>query len=371
VTKLFVILGAIFLGLFAGLEMVSAEGEETPFAPKTTTTYWVIEYPVTIVTEELVTEASTTTVVTDHVVVPGDTLSQIAQNYLGSADLYPQIAQKNSIGNPDLIFSGQIVSVEVETSVEAVYKTVTRTEIRQEVIPFVTTQETIEEEETQTRSSGRDEKIKLIETLRSQSVLPDTQIASVRPAAMCILKVQACDSSPLVNADQNTSTSESARTEEAVPLPEISPPQEPSPPPEQIALPRVETWAWPVVAPLSDYFGVCDKPYRKSCHTGIDIDLWSYQNAGLHAQITASKSGTVTVTYCETYSFGCRIEIDHGDGFTSMYAHLSEFYVQVGQQVSQGEVIALSGLTGTTTGEHLHFEIHYQGVPQNPLDYLP
>jgi murein DD-endopeptidase MepM/ murein hydrolase activator NlpD len=69
--------------------------------------------------------------------------------------------------------------------------------------------------------------------------------------------------------------------------------------------------------------------------------------------------------------YGIYVEIDHGDGFQTVYGHMSQVQVSVGQVVTQGQEIGLMGATGRATGPHLHFEIRYMGVPQNPLDLLP
>jgi murein DD-endopeptidase MepM/ murein hydrolase activator NlpD len=68
--------------------------------------------------------------------------------------------------------------------------------------------------------------------------------------------------------------------------------------------------------------------------------------------------------------FGKTIKIDHGYGYTTFYAHLSKFNVKVGQKVKRGDIIAYTGNTGRSTGPHLHYEVHYYGQPQNPLDYF-
>jgi murein DD-endopeptidase MepM/ murein hydrolase activator NlpD len=69
-------------------------------------------------------------------------------------------------------------------------------------------------------------------------------------------------------------------------------------------------------------------------------------------------------------SYGIYVEIDHGNGFHTIYGHLSAVTVKTGQAVVQGQLIGLMGATGRASGPHLHFEIRYQGAPQNPTDLL-
>ena len=63
--------------------------------------------------------------------------------------------------------------------------------------------------------------------------------------------------------------------------------------------------------------------------------------------------------------------IEHSGNYQTLYAHCSALKCSVGDKVSQGETIALVGMTGNATGPHLHFEVRYNGVKQNPLNYLP
>jgi murein DD-endopeptidase MepM/ murein hydrolase activator NlpD len=74
-------------------------------------------------------------------------------------------------------------------------------------------------------------------------------------------------------------------------------------------------------------------------------------------------------------SYGNMIVIDHGNGLQTLYAHLSAFYVSVGQSVAKGTLIGACGSTGNSTGPHLHFEVLdgavQGGVRRNPFDYLP
>lgn len=119
--------------------------------------------------------------------------------------------------------------------------------------------------------------------------------------------------------------------------------------------------AWPTIGGyISSYVG----PRWGRVHKGIDIARPSKYD------ILAAESGTVTKA---GYSggFGNRIEIDHGNGIKTLYAHLSSIGVSVGQSVQRGEKIGVMGTTGNSTGIHLHFEVHENGSYQNPLDYLP
>ncbi len=86
--------------------------------------------------------------------------------------------------------------------------------------------------------------------------------------------------------------------------------------------------------------------------------------------ILAADSGTVAYAGCLTWGYGCHIVIDHGNGYQTLYAHLSRYDVNVGQSVSQGQIIGVMGSTGRSTGTHLHFEIRSGGQLLNPLNFL-
>ena len=113
-------------------------------------------------------------------------------------------------------------------------------------------------------------------------------------------------------------------------------------------------------------FGDRDAPTAgaSSNHQGVDLA------APANTPIYASRSGTVCIaTYSS--SAGYYVQIDHGDGYKSIYMHMSYFVVSVGQKVSQGELIGYCGSTGISTGDHLHFGISQNGVYQNPNQYIP
>ncbi len=97
-------------------------------------------------------------------------------------------------------------------------------------------------------------------------------------------------------------------------------------------------------------------------HAAIDIQSW------YGGPIYAADSGTVTYTGYDLYG-GLVIKINHGNGFATTYVHQSRNVVSIGQKVSKGQLIGYEGSSGLTTTHHLHFEILYNGVRQNPLNY--
>lgn len=119
------------------------------------------------------------------------------------------------------------------------------------------------------------------------------------------------------------------------------------------------------ILPISNYVYI-SSGYRTSHrpnHTGTDFA------ANYGTNILAWKSGTVTRASWNG-GYGKCIEVSHGNGFSTRYAHCSSFNVSVGQVVLQGQVIGFVGSTGNSTGNHLHFEVMINGVFQSPLSYI-
>ena len=117
---------------------------------------------------------------------------------------------------------------------------------------------------------------------------------------------------------------------------------------------------------LSSPFGGRESPTAgaSSYHQGVDL-------AGPEGTpIVASRAGTVTSARYSN-SGGYMVTIDHGDGFKSVYMHMTHFVVGAGQYVSQGQKIGEMGSTGISTGNHLHFGIIYNGTYVNPALYVP
>ncbi len=137
--------------------------------------------------------------------------------------------------------------------------------------------------------------------------------------------------------------------------------------PEQTNQPITSGFAWPVPTSgyITDYFEVRVHPIRGTMeqHWGLDI------GAGTGEAIVATESGTIVLAG-ENGGYGECIIIDHGNGITSLYAHMSEYAAWEGQYVEKGQVIGYVGSTGLSTGPHLHFEIRVDGVHQDPLNYV-
>ncbi len=129
----------------------------------------------------------------------------------------------------------------------------------------------------------------------------------------------------------------------------------------QAALPT----SWPVQGTLTSGFGYRRSPFnhRVKFHRGIDI----YAPVG--TPIRAPAPGVV-ITARWSSGYGRMLEIDHGYGIVTRYAHTSRIYVHVGDEVRRGQRIAAVGRTGHVTGPHLHFEVYVDGEPVDPLAYL-
>ena len=135
----------------------------------------------------------------------------------------------------------------------------------------------------------------------------------------------------------------------------------PAPAPEPVAS---VGFIWPYYGPLTTYFG---EPSSYSYHKGIDLDGFGSWGA----PIAAAASGTVVLAAWDSWGLGYHVIVDHGNGFRTTYAHLSEIWVVQGQWVNQGDAVGALGSTGYSTGPHLHFELWSGGIPVDPLAYLP
>lgn len=120
--------------------------------------------------------------------------------------------------------------------------------------------------------------------------------------------------------------------------------------------------SWPAPGRITSPFG----DHRN--HPGIDID------GETGDPVLAAGAGTVTMAGQAPGGFGgygILVAIDHGDGLMTLYAHLSQVAVTMGQQVQGGQPIGAIGMTGVATGSHLHFEVRRAGKPVDPMPWLP
>lgn len=117
------------------------------------------------------------------------------------------------------------------------------------------------------------------------------------------------------------------------------------------------SFIWPTQGVLTQYFSWY--------HPGIDVA----NRAG--PAIVAGDGGVVIVAgWPDNFGFGNRVVVDHGNGYQTTYAHMSNIYVGAGERVSRGQTIGQMGSTGRSTGTHLHLEIRYKGIALNPLSIL-
>ncbi|MDP2155222.1 MAG: M23 family metallopeptidase, partial [Sulfuricella sp.] len=131
---------------------------------------------------------------------------------------------------------------------------------------------------------------------------------------------------------------------------------------KKVAIPsaRPVTTGW-----YSSNYGWRIDPFtgQKAFHEGVDF--MAEPGTAIHA------AGGGIVVYADTYAgYGNMIEIDHGNGLISRYAHASKMLAKVGDVVMKGQKIGEVGNTGRSTGPHLHFEVRHRGAPQNPEHYL-
>ncbi len=121
----------------------------------------------------------------------------------------------------------------------------------------------------------------------------------------------------------------------------------------------------PVEGPIGSGFGFRSDPFtrRAALHTGLDFPADA--GSAIHAS-----AGGVVLQVVEHPQYGLMLEIDHGRGLVTRYAHTSKVVVKTGDLVKRGQLIAEVGSSGRSTGPHLHFEVLVEGVQQDPAKFL-
>jgi murein DD-endopeptidase MepM/ murein hydrolase activator NlpD len=135
---------------------------------------------------------------------------------------------------------------------------------------------------------------------------------------------------------------------------------------KRVGMASVTPNIWPVYGSIASPFGRRLDPFDGSAdvHLGLDIV------ASVGSPVKSAAAGVVRIAQRES-EYGNLIVIDHGNGLTTRYGHLRGFAIHSGQLVSKGQVIGWVGMTGRTTGPHLHYEVRVNDRPMNPRSYLP
>ncbi len=122
---------------------------------------------------------------------------------------------------------------------------------------------------------------------------------------------------------------------------------------------------WPVLGHITDAFGDRLDPFsgEGAFHTGVDI------SADYGSPVHASADGVVTIADIHA-GYGRVVIVDHGFGITTWYAHLSAFATTAGSRIKRGQVIGYAGISGRSTGPHVHYEVRMNNAPVNPWRYL-
>ena len=122
---------------------------------------------------------------------------------------------------------------------------------------------------------------------------------------------------------------------------------------------------WPVMGHITDSFGERLDPFsgEGAFHTGVDVGT----DYGAPVHVTADGLVTIADTHM---GYGRLVVVDHGFGVTTFYAHLSAYAVVAGTHVRRGEVIGYTGISGRSTGPHVHYEVRVNNAPVNPWRYM-
>jgi murein DD-endopeptidase MepM/ murein hydrolase activator NlpD len=132
------------------------------------------------------------------------------------------------------------------------------------------------------------------------------------------------------------------------------------------AIPAIQPIANKQLIALASGFGLRIHPvYKvKKMHNGIDFA------AEIGTPIYATADGKVAVVDVKFSGYGKMVEIDHGFGYRSRYAHMHDFAVRTGQNIKRGDLVGYVGNTGLSTAPHLHYEVHINGVQVDPVHYF-
>jgi murein DD-endopeptidase MepM/ murein hydrolase activator NlpD len=123
---------------------------------------------------------------------------------------------------------------------------------------------------------------------------------------------------------------------------------------------------WPVRGTITSHYGNRADPFSGDAELHLGLDISALFNAQVHAPADG-----VVLYAARKAAYGNLLIIDHGNGLTTRYGHLSRALAKVGQKVKRGELVGLVGMTGRTTAPHLHYEVRRNDRPVNPRGFLP
>jgi murein DD-endopeptidase MepM/ murein hydrolase activator NlpD len=228
------------------------------------------------------------------------------------------------------------------------------------LVAAVTAEQQTIQADVDTISSKKVQQKALLDTLRGMVAQLNSQLAARRQAQAHLEAVQAYDRQKLAENEQAQKDLQAQiaklKADEAAAL---------------AAGGGNGQFAWPETGPITQGFGCTTfvfEPWDPNCptrhfHSGIDIAAPCGNNI-------AAADGGIVHTFWTEWGFGHYIIIVHGNGWVSVYGHMSSFAVGDGQAVHRGQLIGWEGSSGNSTGCHVHFEVDLNGVPQNPMHYL-
>jgi len=140
---------------------------------------------------------------------------------------------------------------------------------------------------------------------------------------------------------------------------------------EQVAVRRATTLRhtpniWPVKGAITSHYGNRADPFNGDAELHLGLDISALYNAQIHAPADG-----VVIFAERKAAYGNLVIIDHGNGLTTRYGHLSRALVKPGTKVKRGDLVGLVGTTGRSTAPHLHYEVRMNDRPQNPRTFLP
>ena len=136
---------------------------------------------------------------------------------------------------------------------------------------------------------------------------------------------------------------------------------------QAVADPAFVPTVWAHTGKINNEFGFRRNPFggrTYEFHPGMDID-------GERGEEVLAPANGIVIKAAWTGGYGNMVEIDHGNGLTTRYGHMSKIEVEVGDTITRGQLLGLIGSTGRSTGPHLHYELRLDDRPVNPRHYLP